>query len=66
LFAHPHQFERVRLYCIAYDIRELLLFPPQRRARDLSEYHPYNRLVRTVQGYSHLDKLAGHANLNAG
>lgn len=66
LFGHPHQFDRVRIYCIAYDVRELLLFPPQRRARDLSEHHPLNRLMRTTQGTSHLDKLTGHANLSAG
>jgi aminoglycoside phosphotransferase (APT) family kinase protein len=57
LFDHPHQFERVRIYCIAYDVRELLLFPPQRRPRELSEHHPYNRLVKTVYGFSHLDRL---------
>jgi aminoglycoside phosphotransferase len=66
LFAHPHQFERVRIYCIAYDIRELLLFPPQRRARDLSEHHPYNRLLRTVDGDGHLDRLHGDRRLTAG
>jgi aminoglycoside phosphotransferase len=58
LFEHPNQFDRVRIYCIAYDVRELLLFPPQRRARDLSEHHPCNRLQRTVQGVGHLDRLA--------
>jgi aminoglycoside phosphotransferase len=66
LFAHPHQFERLRLYCLAYDVRELLLFPPQRRARDLSEHHPYNRLTRTVNGTGHLDGLHGSAKLTAG
>lgn len=58
LFEHPKEFERVRIYCIAYDVRELLLFPPQRRPRELSEHHPHNRLARTVHGYGHLDKLA--------
>jgi aminoglycoside phosphotransferase (APT) family kinase protein len=66
LFAHPHQFERLRLYCIAYDVRELLLFPPQRRPRDLSEHHPYNRLLRTVSGDGHLDRLHARHELNAG
>ncbi len=57
LFAHPSQIDRVRIFCIAYDVRELLLFPPTRRPRDLSEHHPYNRLVKTVNGYGHLDRL---------
>jgi hypothetical protein len=47
-------------------VRELLLFPPQRRARDLSEHHPYNRLARTVNGTGHLDGLHVSAKLTAG
>lgn len=67
LFSHPRQLERVRIYCIAYDVRELLLFPPTRRPRDLSEHHPYNRLVKTVNGYGHLDRLhSGPAARDAG
>jgi hypothetical protein len=66
LFGHPHQFERLRLYCIAYDVRELLLFPPQRRPRDLSEHHPINRLSRTVRAEGHLDALHRNARLTAG
>jgi aminoglycoside phosphotransferase (APT) family kinase protein len=31
LFSFPHQFERLRLYSVAYDVRELLAFPPSRR-----------------------------------
>jgi hypothetical protein len=59
LFAHPNLFERARLYCIAYDVRELLMFPPVRPPRELSKYHPYNRLESTLRGQSHLDHLAG-------
>lgn len=57
LFAHKHQLDRVRIFSIAYDVRELLMFPLTRRPRDLSEHHPYNRLVKTVNGYGHLDRL---------
>jgi hypothetical protein len=59
LFDDPNAFERTRVYSIAYDVRELLLFPPSRPPRELSKHHPYNRLERTVDGRSHLDHLAG-------
>lgn len=59
LFATPQLFERTRLYSIAYDLRELLAFPPARPPRELSKYHPYNRLELTVRGTSHLHRLAG-------
>jgi aminoglycoside phosphotransferase len=59
LFGFPHQFERLRLYSIAYDVRELLALPPKRPIRELSPHHPYRRLERTVRGLGHLDHLAG-------
>jgi hygromycin-B 7''-O-kinase len=59
LFDYPNAFERTRIYSIAYDVRELLLFPPPRSPRELSKHHPYNRLERTVNGRSHLHRLAG-------
>ena len=40
LFGHPHLLERVRLYCIAYDVRELLTFPPPKPPTQLSPHHP--------------------------
>jgi len=58
LFCHPHLLDRMRLYCIAYDVRELLSFPPQKGPFHLSPHHPVNRLERTVRGVSHLDRLA--------
>ncbi len=58
LFSMPHQFDRMRLFSIAYDVRELLLFPPPVAAERLSEHHPYNRLRRTLAGQSYLDSLA--------
>jgi hygromycin-B 7''-O-kinase len=59
LFAERDLLARTVIYSIAYDLRELLLFPPQRPARELSTYHPLNRLLRTLQGTSHLHVLAG-------
>jgi hygromycin-B 7''-O-kinase len=59
LFGFPQQLDRLRLYSIAYDTRELITFPPTRPRRELSPHHPLNRLERTVEGRGHLDRLAG-------
>jgi hygromycin-B 7''-O-kinase len=59
LFAERDLLARTVLYSIAYDLRELLLFPPARPPRELSTYHPVNRLARTLQGTSYLHVLAG-------
>jgi aminoglycoside phosphotransferase len=58
LFNYPNQLERVKLYSIAYDVRELLAFPPRGPIRDLSEQHPHHRLLRTLRSTSYLDRLA--------
>jgi hygromycin-B 7''-O-kinase len=63
LFGHPRQLERARLFCVAYDVRELLQFPPVLPAQHLSPHHPVNRLERTVRGFGHLDRLAGGLDL---
>jgi Ser/Thr protein kinase RdoA (MazF antagonist) len=60
LFDFPNEFERTQIYCIAYDVRELLLFPPPRPPHELSKHHPHNRLERTLRGRSHLHRLAGN------
>lgn len=65
LFSMPRQFDRMRLYSIAYDVRELLLFPPPVSAEQLSDHHPYNRLRRTLGGQSYLDLLAQGASVPA-
>ncbi len=57
LFAIPRQLDRLRLYSIAYDIRDLTLFPPQAHAKQLNEFHALNRLGNTISGRSHLDLL---------
>lgn len=62
LFSYPQQFERLRLYSIAYDARDLVAFPPMAPLRQLSPHHPLRRLERTVNGLSHLDRLAGNVN----
>ena len=57
LFDTPRLFDRLRLYAIAYDIRDLTMFPPPAPADQLNEYHALNRLRSTVVGQSHLDLL---------
>lgn len=59
LFAHPRQFERVRLYSIAWDVHELLAFPPQEPLNRLHRQHPYQRLVQTLRGTGYLDRFNG-------
>ena len=58
LFASSRQFDRMRIYSIAHDVRELLLYPPPLPVDRLPEHHAYCRLIRIVQGDSHLDHLA--------
>ncbi len=57
LFDVPRQFDRLRLYSIAYDIKDLTMFPPPAPAQQLNENHSLNRLRRTIVGNSHLDRL---------
>lgn len=59
LFGHPHQFERVRLYSLAWDVRELLAFPPAGPLRELHPHHPHRRLAHVLRGTSYLDRLNG-------
>ncbi len=58
LFTFADQFDRVRLYAIAYDVRDLLLFPPAGPVGELSQHHPVHRLAATVNGTSYLARLA--------
>jgi aminoglycoside phosphotransferase (APT) family kinase protein len=60
LFAHPRLVDRLTLYRLAYDTRALLQQPPDRPAAKLSPHHPYNRIVRLVEGRNELQwMLAG-------
>ena len=57
LFAHARLRDRLRVYSIAYDLRELLMDPPDRPVELLSHLHPYHRLADTVDGRGHIDLL---------
>ncbi len=57
LFSAPRQLDRCRLYAIAWDVREILQFPPLADAGRLDGRHPYRRIQATLSGTSHLDHL---------
>lgn len=59
LFEHPRQFERVRLYSLAWDAKELLEYPPTTPSRELHRHHPYRRVANLLNGNSYLDRLNG-------
>jgi aminoglycoside phosphotransferase (APT) family kinase protein len=58
VFAHPRQLDRLRLYAVAFDVRDLLRNPPTRASAELTRHHPYRRLLSTLRGHGHLDLLA--------
>jgi aminoglycoside phosphotransferase (APT) family kinase protein len=57
LFAADRLLDRLRVYSIAYDVRDLLENPPDRPVEDLDHLHPYHRLLGMLEGQSHLDRL---------
>jgi aminoglycoside phosphotransferase (APT) family kinase protein len=61
LFAHPRLPERLWIYRLAYEVRSLLAEPPRPDARgsSLPPHHPYQRIVRLVEGRSDLSWFVG-------
>ncbi|RMH79682.1 MAG: aminoglycoside phosphotransferase family protein [Actinomyces sp.] len=57
LFSHPRQLDRLLLYSIAYDVRDLMSAPPRSAVELDDPHHAVNRLRATVQRRSHLDML---------
>lgn len=45
LFAHPRLFERLLLYALSFEVRQLLLHPSPGIRRSFDPDHPYNRIV---------------------
>src|SRR5690606_24079106 len=56
LFAYPRLPERLRVFAIAYEVRELIAFPPTAAADSLHPDHAYHRLARLVRYESYLDR----------
>ncbi len=57
LFSHPRQLDRLVLYSIAYDVRDLMSSPPRSAAELDDPHHALNRLRATIEHRSHLDLL---------
>lgn len=57
LFTSPLQLDRCRLFSIAWDVEELLNYPPVMASSRLDHRHPYRRLQSMLIGDSHLDRL---------
>jgi aminoglycoside phosphotransferase (APT) family kinase protein len=57
LFDRARLMDRLRIYALAYDVRDLLEHPPHAPATSLSEHHPLNRMRRTLERRSYLDQL---------
>ena len=64
LFSSPRQFERMRIYSIAWDVHELLDFPPPKGLLRLVDCHPYQRLAQVLRGTSYLDRLNGSVQID--
>lgn len=60
LFSNPRQFDRVRIYSLAWDVKELLAFPPLAGRQSLHPHHPYQRMIRVLRGTSYLDRFNGN------
>jgi hypothetical protein len=56
-FAHPDLIARLWLYQLAFALRQLLIWVPDRPAAELPAYHPLRRLRRIVEGPQHLHRL---------
>ncbi|MGF1598538.1 MAG: phosphotransferase family protein [Acidimicrobiales bacterium] len=62
LFAHPHLVERLTIYALAFDVRDLIetgTVPAQRS--DVDDLHPYNRLINLVSTGGHVAELLDRA-----
>ena len=53
LFEVPRLRERLELYSLAFDLNELLHFPPRGDARSLPPLHALNRIHATLAGRGH-------------
>lgn len=57
LFAHPRLRDRLRIYALGFDVRELASSGPVGPASTLDPLHPYRRLRALLDGLSHIDQL---------
>jgi aminoglycoside phosphotransferase (APT) family kinase protein len=62
LFAAHDLRDRLRVYAIAFELRQLLMLPPPPPARDLDTTHPLPRLLQLLSQDSYLDTNVGAEN----
>lgn len=60
LFAHPRLAERLLIFALAFEVRDLLSSPPPANKRDLNQLHPYFRLDHLVATGGHVTELLDH------
>lgn len=60
LFAHPNLADRLLIYAMAFEVRDLLENPPPANKRDLNKLHPYYRLHHLVATGGHVEKMISH------
>jgi hygromycin-B 7''-O-kinase len=60
LFSHPRLLERLRVYALGFDVRELLITGPAGPAHTLYPLHPTRRLRQLLDGLCYLDQLWEH------
>lgn len=56
LFDVPRLTERLELYSLAFDLNELLSFPPRSDLKQLPDLHPLNRMRQTLNGLGHFTR----------
>ena len=56
LFEVPRLRERLELYSLAFDLNELLQFPPRGDVRALPPMHALNRIHATLAGRAHFTR----------
>jgi len=60
LFEHPRLPERLWIYRLSYEVRDLMADPPRAGAGgSLPPHHPYQRIVRLIEGRSDLSWFVG-------
>jgi aminoglycoside phosphotransferase (APT) family kinase protein len=59
MFAHPALPIRCRVFSIAYDVADVLEYPPPSVSSSLPPFHAVNRLKRTAAGTCHLSRFLG-------
>jgi len=57
LFDHPRLAERLLVYAMAFEVRDVLSNPPPDNKRNLNELHPYYRLDHLVATGGHVEEL---------